>query len=656
MKELTLTRKLMFGGMAAALISIFSMGVVSTSKHMADLQAGAKDQMHRSAQDIAELIQLMFTQEMNMAKEISVGNTTIDVAARVARKGSENAAEQIVSLQRKLANAQKHIGENYEAIVVIDLNGVTIADSQDGRFKGTEVGDRDYFKMAKQGKSSIGSVMQSKGSGQPVIPIAAPILTEQNELVGVLALVVKVDYLMDRVTKVKVGKSGYAFMVDQNGIVNAHPNRELINKLDIKSEPGMEKIAKAILAGETGAGYYTYRGDENIAGYAPVLMTKWCVVATEPMDELRVPIRALQNQMAVIGCILLLIIAVAVFFLGRRISNPIARAVECLSETSDQVASASGQVSSASQELAEGASEQAAAIEETSSSLEEMSSMTKQNAAHANEANNLMAETTLVVSRANSSMGELTASMAEISKASEETSKIIKSIDEIAFQTNLLALNAAVEAARAGAAGAGFAVVADEVRNLAMRVADAAKNTANLIEGTVKKINEGSEIVRKTSTEFLQVAASAEKISGLVGEIAAASNEQAQGIEQINRAVSEMDKVVQQNAANAEESASSSVEMNAQAAHMKGFIEDFVAIVGRTANGAATGRETKDWNDKRQKALNVLQLSTAPACGMPIKTTSRANNGNGSLKTASMMSHGRPEHLIPFDEAELRDF
>jgi methyl-accepting chemotaxis protein len=656
MKELTLTRKLVLGGMAAVLVSIFSMGVVSTSKHMADLQAGAKDQMHRSAQDIAELIQLMFTQEMNMAKEISVGNTTIDVAARVARKGSENAAEQIVSLQRKLANAQKQIGENYEAIVVIDTNGITIADSRDGKFKGMEVGDRDYFKLAKQGKSNIGSVMQSKGSGQPVIPIAAPILTEQNELVGVLALIVKIDYLMDRVTKVKVGKSGYAFMVDQNGIVNAHPNRQLINTVDIKSEPGMEQIAKAIMAGETGAGYYTYRGDEKIAGYAPVLMTKWCVVASEPMDELRVPIRALQEQMAVIGGIILLVIAVAVFLLGRRITNPIARAAECLSEASDQVASASGQVSSASQELAEGASEQAAAIEETSSSLEEMSSMTKQNAANANEANNLMAESSRVVSKANNSMGELTVSIAEISKASEETSKIIKSIDEIAFQTNLLALNAAVEAARAGDAGAGFAVVADEVRNLAMRAADAAKNTANLIEGTVKKINEGSEIVRKTSTEFLQVAASAEKMRGLVGEIAAASNEQAQGIEQINRAVSEMDKVVQQNAANAEESASSSEEMNAQAAHMKGFIEDLVTIVGGTAKGAARGRETKDLSDKRLKARNVLQLSAAPAGGMPIKTTSKANNGNGYLKTASMMSHGRPEHLIPFDEAELRDF
>ncbi len=152
------------------------------------------------------------------------------------------------------------------------------------------------------------------------------------------------------------------------------------------------------------------------------------------------------------------------------------------------------------------------------------------------------------------------------------------------------------------------------------------------------------------------MAASAEKMSGLVGEISAASNEQALGIEQINKAVSEMDKVVQQNAANAEESASASEEMSAQAAQMKVFVEDLVTIVGGTTNGAAGGRETKDWNDKRKKARNALKLSLAPTGGMPTKITSRANKGNGNLKTASIRSHGRSEDLIPFDEAEVKDF
>ena len=205
------------------------------------------------------------------------------------------------------------------------------------------------------------------------------------------------------------------------------------------------------------------------------------------------------------------------------------------------------------QTLAEASSAQAASGEETSSSLEEMSSMTKQNSDNANNANSLMQEANQVITSANNSMGDLTTSMGEISKASEETQKIVKTIDEIAFQTNLLALNAAVEAARAGEAGAGFAVVADEVRNLAMRAADAAKSTADLIEGTVKKIKGGVDLVETTNEGFSKVAESSGKVGDLLGEIAAASKEQAQGIEQINIAVTQMDKVTQQNAAGSEE-------------------------------------------------------------------------------------------------------
>jgi methyl-accepting chemotaxis protein len=166
-----------------------------------------------------------------------------------------------------------------------------------------------------------------------------------------------------------------------------------------------------------------------------------------------------------------------------------------------------------------------------------------------------------------------------MSAASEETRKIVKTIDEIAFQTNLLALNAAVEAARAGEAGAGFAVVADEVRNLAMRAAEAAKNTSGLIDDTVQKIQGGAGLVERSDDAFSRVDENASKVGRLVSEIAEASKEQSQGIEQINRAVTEMDNVVQQNAASAEENASASEEMNAQAIQMKAYVAELVRLV-----------------------------------------------------------------------------
>jgi len=342
------------------------------------------------------------------------------------------------------------------------------------------------------------------------------------------------------------------------------------------------------------------------------------------------------------------------FVMSRSISRPINQIIEGLLDGADQVTSGSSQVSSSSQSLAHGASQQAASLEETSSSIEEMASMTRQNANNANQANTLMAETSSVVDDANNSMAKLTESMIEISAASEETGKIIKTIDEIAFQTNLLALNAAVEAARAGEVGAGFAVVADEVRNLAMRAADAAKNTANLIEGTVKKIKTGSEIVTKTNEAFGKVAHSAKKVSELVGEISAASNEQAQGIEQVSKGVVEMDKVVQENVANAEEAASASEEMNAKAEQMKDFVGELVSWVsGRNGNGKASKRRPSSI----RKGTSMIPAALHPFRGEAPKDRLPSIKRSQEKKLPfSKPKEVRPNQVIPMDEADLKEF
>jgi len=264
---------------------------------------------------------------------------------------------------------------------------------------------------------------------------------------------------------------------------------------------------------------------------------------------------------------------------ARSITRPVHRVINRLDGSANHVTEASSQINTASMSLADGAASQAASLEETSSSLEELSAMTRQNAENAGQANTLIGDTHETVMRTETFMTELTQAMQEISTASDETSAIIKTIDEIAFQTNLLALNAAVEAARAGEAGAGFAVVADEVRNLAMRCAEAARNTSSLIENTSNKIKE-EELVERTNAAFHEVTESTAKVRDLVHEISEASTEQAQGISQLNTAVTEIDSITQQNAATSEESASSAEEMNRRALEIKQVVDDLVVLIG----------------------------------------------------------------------------
>jgi methyl-accepting chemotaxis protein len=241
----------------------------------------------------------------------------------------------------------------------------------------------------------------------------------------------------------------------------------------------------------------------------------------------------------------------------------------------EQIAAGSVHVSDSSQSLSQGATESASSLEEISSSLTLLTAQTKQNATNASQVNLLSTEAQTAVDTGNMQMQKMVGAMEEINLAGQNISKIIKVIDEIAFQTNLLALNAAVEAARAGQHGKGFAVVAEEVRNLAGRSAKAAQETAELIEGSVQKTKNGATIASQTAESLKHISAQVTKVSDLAEEIAASSNEQANGISQINQGISQIDDVTQQNTATAEESAASAEELSGQAAELQAMLRRF---------------------------------------------------------------------------------
>ncbi|UQZ88079.1 hypothetical protein C4J81_02155 [Deltaproteobacteria bacterium Smac51] len=301
----------------------------------------------------------------------------------------------------------------------------------------------------------------------------------------------------------------------------------------------------------------------------------------------------------VIGLAVAVVICMVMsYIITRNITKPINHIISLLNEGANEVDHASSQLSDASSSLAEGSTENAASLEETSAALEELSSMTKRNADNSTEANNIMGKASEAVKRANLSMSNVIRAMDEIAVSGNEISKIIKTIDDIAFQTNLLALNAAVEAARAGEAGAGFAVVADEVRNLAIRSADAARSTADLIAATISNINSGSQMVNDTAESFITVEAHSGNVAGLLSEVAAASREQSQGIEQITRAMTQMDQVTQNIAASAEESASTATGLASQAGHLLDAVNSL--------HGLVAGAEAADSGLQRQRPASSI--------------------------------------------------
>ncbi len=499
-----------------------------------------------------------------------------------------------------------------------------------------KVPDRAYFQKAMKGETNVSEVYLARTTGKPAFSIAVPV-KEGDKVLGVIFGVPDLAKFSDRfVDPVKVAQTGYMAIFDAKGVFFAHKDKSQILKLKL----GEHEWGRQWLAIKQGMVLYAAGGMRHMAFLEPCKSVDWTVALSAPTGEVFAQADAITRLNLLLGLAGTAGILVIMLFIVKAVVTPVRRIIKGLSEGAAQVAAAARQVNRASQDLAQGASEQAAALEETSSSLEEMASMTRTNADNASQADGLVRDSGRAAAEANSSMAELRQAMERITSASDQTAKIIKTIDEIAFQTNLLALNAAVEAARAGEAGSGFAVVAEEVRSLAMRAAEAAKNTTALIEENIKNIRDGSHLAVRTDESFNAMQSTSSKVGELVGEIAAASNEQAQGIGQINKAAGEMDRVTQHTAATAEESASASEELTSQAETMLNFVDDLAALVDGA--GQADRKSGGAPGAPAAKSLPApARMGAAPARGK---------------KSAKARAKTDPARAIPLDDDDFKNF
>ncbi|MEE4359776.1 MAG: methyl-accepting chemotaxis protein [Desulfococcaceae bacterium] len=574
----TLGFKLLAGGFLLLLIPVLTVGIFSDIHSSDALYRVSGEQVVNIAKNMAALVRMSVEKNRQSLEQLS--HALRQTLADTLENPDEKRIRRLDTVFSDILEASEG---DFRAIFLTGKNGKILSDGNSGQ-KGKDISGQKYFAEVQKGKSALGPPFSLEKESIPLLPVSVPLYAEEGNFAGTLTAFVSLASAASSLLSVRVGDSGYLFMADRNGIILLHPEPEYIFTLDIKTLDGMENITAKMLGQQTGVEKYVFKGVRKIAGYAPVGIQGWTVGVTQPEMEFRKEIFEIRKFMAVFLSLSLVLGLGAVYLFAKKIIRSLWKVVRGLGTGAEQVSSASMQIASASQALAENASEQAASLEQTSATLVELAAMSRETSDLTKGGKELMNANIQKSGYSLKALVDLTRRMQGIESESDKIRGIISTIDEIAFQTNLLALNAAIEAARAGEAGSGFAVVAGEVRNLALRSAEAARITQELLAATIQELSDAAKDINRINNDFVDIIESATKMGEKTAAITAATKEQSGGIEQISLATGELEQVTQQMAAHSQETAAASEELSAQSEEMRGFVQELVKVIAGQKN------------------------------------------------------------------------
>jgi methyl-accepting chemotaxis protein len=603
--KLKIGGKLMLAGAAIVIIPFALMGIIVSIQANSGITTLVGDQLVSLTRSMTDFTESKIEGDLRTGLALAASADVVDGVAAINRGGAA-AAKAASALTARLAalGESDQYKNTYGGIIVMGANGI-VSSSSKTTFIGVNVADRDYFKASLEGKPFVSQMLINKVTNEATVAISAPVYGPSGKPIGSCAVFMKTSAITDEMAKFTLGKTGYFAVVDREGLFVLHPNKEMALKANIAQTPGMESVARNALADKTAIESYVYKGSRKMCGYAPVPSIGWKVFAAMPEEEFLATATMIRSLIIVVAVIAAILALIALYLLSRSISVPLKSAVNHASvmadgdlshpipaeflargdeigelaaafkklldnlsriagdiQTSSQnVAQGSEQISTTAQQMSQGATEQAASGEEVSSSVEEMAATIRQNADNALATEGIA---TKAVKDAEEGSKAVSASVTAMGEIAEK----ISIIEEIASQTNLLALNAAIEAARAGESGKGFAVVASEVRKLAERSQKAASEITGLSKSTVELSQNAGRIIAAIVPDI-------KKTADLVQEISSASHEQSAGVDQIGKAMIQLDTVIQQNASGSEEMAAMAEELSGQSQQLAATIGFF---------------------------------------------------------------------------------